>query len=433
MLSPVLGTAFFQLVGMGMTLLVGVQLARYLGPAQYGVYGTLIGIISVAAVLAQAALPQLLIRDLAPLDAHSEHGQIALVFKQAARVFVVSSVATLVIVALVMFGASGDGPESSRESWSWVFLLVIAFALLNFVSGALRGLHRVAMAQMVAAALRPAVFAAALLIAGLVGISMSASNALLIQFVSLVIVITTGVLLIKSHLPTMPRQQPTRFDAPSNWFSDGVPMMATELVRTLDAQVAILILAVLVTDADVGQYRVAISSAVIFAFPYTIATLILMPAFAKDYAEGNLEALEKRAQAGAWWSTGSTLLCLLLMLAFGENLVELAFGADYRASVPVLIVLGLAFLVQAILGQGAAVLNMCRRPTLVTKAYALGLVFTVATGIPLVQLFGYLGMGWAVLIGMATRSLFLWLCVRHAFRKNVALGMAFRRVWVGVN
>src|SRR3954451_21338917 len=59
-----LGSACVRMAGMLVTLLVGVQLARRIGPEGYGIYGTVMAIVALLVVPAQLGLPQLLTREL---------------------------------------------------------------------------------------------------------------------------------------------------------------------------------------------------------------------------------------------------------------------------------------------------------------------------------------------------------------------------------
>ncbi|MFV0279919.1 MAG: hypothetical protein ACK5JM_04050, partial [Rhodoblastus sp.] len=49
-IGALIGGAGVRLAGVAVTFLVGIQLARHLGPAEYGVYGTVIAVTSIAAV-----------------------------------------------------------------------------------------------------------------------------------------------------------------------------------------------------------------------------------------------------------------------------------------------------------------------------------------------------------------------------------------------
>jgi O-antigen/teichoic acid export membrane protein len=53
-----------RLSGAFVTFLVGIELARALGPAEYGSYGTVVAVATLLTVLGQLGLPQLATRDI---------------------------------------------------------------------------------------------------------------------------------------------------------------------------------------------------------------------------------------------------------------------------------------------------------------------------------------------------------------------------------
>ena len=51
-LRSTIGSVFVRAVGTVATFLIGIQLARYLGPEGYGLYGLVISVVAVLAVMA---------------------------------------------------------------------------------------------------------------------------------------------------------------------------------------------------------------------------------------------------------------------------------------------------------------------------------------------------------------------------------------------
>jgi hypothetical protein len=58
LIGATVGSAGVRLAGMAVTFLVGVQLARYLGPAGYGIYGSVMAVVTLLAVAARNLRPQ---------------------------------------------------------------------------------------------------------------------------------------------------------------------------------------------------------------------------------------------------------------------------------------------------------------------------------------------------------------------------------------
>ena len=69
-----IASAAVRIIGIGVTFLVGVQLSRYLGPAGYGVYGTVMAIAALLIVPAQLGLTQLATREIAVTISNGAYG-----------------------------------------------------------------------------------------------------------------------------------------------------------------------------------------------------------------------------------------------------------------------------------------------------------------------------------------------------------------------
>lgn len=75
LIKAVTGSGFIRVVGMGFGFLVGIQLARGLGPSGYGIYGLVMAFISILAVPVEFGIPSLLTREVAANLARSRWGK----------------------------------------------------------------------------------------------------------------------------------------------------------------------------------------------------------------------------------------------------------------------------------------------------------------------------------------------------------------------
>lgn len=165
LLAALAGSAGVRIVGIGLTFLVGVQLARTLGPEGYGIYGSVMAIIAIAAVPAQAGLPQLFTREVATPRPVAALGPLKTFLLAAAGW--VSAVAVLEMVLLGGY-AWWWGPSlgGAGEALHWGLPLVPLLALTALTLGVVRGLDYVVWAQAYDVLIRPVLFAGSLLLLG---------------------------------------------------------------------------------------------------------------------------------------------------------------------------------------------------------------------------------------------------------------------------
>src|SRR5690606_4848102 len=113
LMRSVAGSSGLRLVGMGFSFLVGIQLARGLGPEGYGIYGLAMSIIAMLTIPTEFGVPQLLTREVAAAQAVGDVGSIRAVIRRGRRMVLATSVvvACPVLARLPWAGKGvGSGP-----------------------------------------------------------------------------------------------------------------------------------------------------------------------------------------------------------------------------------------------------------------------------------------------------------------------------------
>lgn len=322
LISATLGSAGVRIAGMAVTFLVGVQLARHLGPVGYGIYGTVMAVVLILAVPAQLGLPQLLMRE---LSAYGEAGHNSRM-KGALVVFTVSvavGCATTMVIGYVAYHLwPQDKGASFQSSFYWGLVNIPLIAILNVVVSALRGFHGVIVAQVYDGFVRPALFAILLVATFFFAAHLDAALALalyaLAGLVALLMSIYHLFLIIPKQVLDAKASRHSR-----EWVASSVPMAGTELLRIYDGQYAVLLLGVLASIEDVGIFRVALAVAVFVGLPSTIINVVVMPYVAQLHAAGQRHQMQMvAAGSAAVMFFGSAILTVILFL-FGERLLSL--------------------------------------------------------------------------------------------------------------
>ncbi|MBV0913481.1 lipopolysaccharide biosynthesis protein [Anianabacter salinae] len=416
LIRAVLGSAGVRLLGMAATFLVGVQLARALGPDGFGVYGTVMAIVLLLAVPAQLALPQLLTRELASSGTPAYRARARASLTWFPLVVAVSSLTltALCLAALALW--PWDLSDAIRRTLHWAVWLVPLTAFLNLGVAAIRGFHHVVSAQVYDALLRPALFAALLIVAGVLGATMRPERAIALQ--ALAAIVTLALLIVHAARIAPPDLIASKGKAePGAWTAAALPMTGTEVLRVLDGQYPILLLGVIASLQEVGQFRVALAAAGFVGLPTTLITLVIMPHVAQFWAAQDKERMAKLAGGAALATFLSVLLMLIALVAVGRPLIGLLFGPDYLAAWPPLVLISTAFLISAAFGAVATILNMSGEERTVTVAYAVSPVVGAGTTLLLYPGLGLSAAGVGLILSELLKGLIL---VRRAQR---ALGV----------
>ena len=407
-LETAAGSFGVWIVGTTFTFLVGVQLARQLGPAGYGTYGTVMALISFLLVPAQFGLPQLATREVA---AGLAGGRLAVV-KGVISWFpwVVGGNSLLIVLigltVAVVFSLGQNGGTSL--AFLYGLTLVPLFALVNLLNGVLRGMHRTVLAQFLDALARPALYSASLYAMVQWSDGLDPGSALVVQAGTAVFVLLLCAIAIHKVLPE-PVRRSGKVVVARAWLRDAFPMALTEVFRTADGIFGVLLLGLVANAEDVGLFRVALSSALFVGLPMTIVNLVTMPWIAKFHAERDFVRLQRLLASASVAASVITIALTLVILIAGQPLIRLVFGADYLEAWAPLIILCLACCANASLGATAALLNMASEARVVTTSFATSLAIAVPVSIILCEYFGSIGAA----VGMLVSTLIRDVQMRH--------------------
>lgn len=403
-LRAAIGSAGVRLIGTAMAFGVGVQLARYLGPEQYGLYGTIMALVALLAVPCQFGFTQLAIRDLAVHSSRTDMPSFKGSIVGLSAGVIAATLLTLIVTSAVLYWVPLLPTE--RSIYAWLLLIVPIYALISFGTGALRGMGNVVLATSFDALLRPALFAGALfLVMHSVG-TLSTAHALGLNMLTAAMTMVLMVLAIIRYMPSHLGDQAGIY-RPRTWLAASVPMFSTELLRTLDAQVGIMLIGFNAIPAETGYFRVAAATALFFGLPITIINLIVAPYVARFYALGEKRRLQLLMAGATIASTVGTGSLVAVLFVAGAPLVVAVFGSEYREAWTPIVILALAHLASALCGSNQALLNMAHEEGSVTIGFLLGLAFTIVLSLVLVDRYGASGVAIAMLAGSVSRSLFM--------------------------
>ncbi len=401
-----LGSGFVRLASMALSFLVGVQLARYLGVAEYGIYGAIMSGVAIASTVIGLGVPPLASREAAIAVSRRDWPQLRGIVRWSLAV--VGGIGCLAwgVAAAGLLSFPGMVPDDLRFGVLVALPLVLVLALISVVAALLRGAGRLVGGQLFDGILLPALFALALASAFLLSDRLNAETALALQLVAaFVTAVAAG-----AWLAILLRRRATDARAVmrgQDWLRGAIPMGLTDVLRVLDAHLSVLILAMMVPVADVGLFRVALSCAVFVALPYSLFGTIAVPIVARLVTEGNSSALQRFASAASLSGSAAILVALLALWFVGEPLIKLVFGGEYAGAWSVLMILGLAHLLTATNGIAAGILTATGNERSVTRAFAASVAAGFAAVLALGWLFGIVGAAWAVVLAAAVRTALL--------------------------
>ena len=407
-----LGSAGMRILGMAVTFGVGVQLARYLGPEGYGVYGTVMAIAALLIVPAQLGLPQLVTREIASSVRRQSWSEARGVVNGYFGAVAAASVAMVVLglIAHWLWLQTHGGRAQSTQmvaAYYWGIAIVPVFALTNLAASVIRGLHRPVLSLFFETLLRPVLygivlFAAFAALGGVTAVLALSSH----------VWVAAGVLALVCvwmwlALPEQIRSANANYAAAPSWRRAATPMLTTEIVRVADSQYAILMLGLLVSIDHVGLFRVAVATGALLGLPGTLVNVVIMPYVVELKHANDTRRLQMAATGAAALNFAATALMTLIMYLFGERLLEIAFGRQFVPAWPALMAIGVSYSLRAFFGSAASILNMADGERTVALAYGLGLACGIPVTWVLTKYYGIAGAAAGMIVSAIVESVIL--------------------------
>jgi len=413
-----LSSLALRIAGLASTFLLGVVLARALGPASYGIYGLVTSLAALAMNAALLGTPQLAVREMAVRSARADWpGAWAL----ARNFLTATSLASLALGIVAVTGAylfGGSDPRAPGLSAIGA-VLAAAMSVTALAAAELRGLGQLFKGQFMDIVGRPA---AALLLTGAVlvaGIRLTSAGALWIQLVVSVVAAAVSLGWISRAM-----NRGKDAEAPSagwRWLKAALPLGVVDVLRQFDGTYGIILVGLLATAPDLGIYRVAVASTVLVSMPVTILHVILAPTVSRHYRFGEHAELQRLLRTASASMCAVLVPMLVVLVLFGRPLVLLVFGNVYADAWLPLTVLCAAQVVLGFFGMGPILLAMADSERHLTLIYLVAVSAGMVAAALLIPGFGALGAAAAQVLSTGTVAV---LSGRFA-RRRLGLGTTF--------
>lgn len=382
-------------VSMALTLVVGVLLARQLGPSGYGVYALAITVATLVGMLTEFGLPILVMREFAAAEARQSWGEARGLIRWADRVILGLSA----VLLAAFFGAALLFNFAQRSAFLatmiWAVLLIPLAGLAKLRGLALLSLGRTFASQFAVLVLRPGLFAMALAILWALPGGLGPAEAMAWQVVAAAAALLTVTTFFRRHRPASLRSAAPLTRA-SQWLTAAIPMGMTEGLRLLQGQMATLMLGALATTSAVGLFRVADSAALICLVPMTILNVVASPYFARLHAAGDKAELQRIVTAVAVITFVAVAAISLPLGIFAAPLLAFGFGVEFAPSATSFQVLLAGNVVATMLGPAVSLANMAGQERMVTLGTGIAVATVTVCLLLLIPQFGPTGAAVAV-------------------------------------
>lgn len=400
------GTFALKVASAGFNFVISLLLARLLGVAGFGAYSfalAWVGLLNIPSIL---GFDRLLIREVAVHRSRSEWGLMKGLLLRTSQLVLVASCAVALIAAGVAWLLSGSlEPRMLHAFWvAMVLLPLTALSLLR--QAALRGLHRVVSGQVPEMFIRPVLFI--LLVGGaylVFGTGMSASWAVGINAVALVIAFVVGAVMLRRSLPGAVKEERPAY-ATRLWLGSALPLMFVSGAQVINTRADIVMLGAIKGAEDAGVYTVATRGADLIAFVLLAVNAAFGPVVAGLYAAGERGRLQRVITRSTRFIFLASLPLAVCFMVFGGWFM-LIFGEGFARGATALAVLSVGQLISAAVGTVGVLLVMTNHERSAAIGVGIGAGLNVSLNAALIPAFGLEGAAIATMSSLVATNLLL--------------------------
>lgn len=405
----VIGVLCLNIIGTGLAFLINIFLARLLDVAGYGIYAYVTSWLSLLGIPAMLGLDRLITRNVAIYQTQAAWGLMKGLLYWANRAVL------LVSVGLALFAAGIAWTLVGQSDWHmlmtfWIGMFTLPFIALTALRQAtLRALHSIMSGQILEMLIRPLLFIA--LVGGVylllkkidvtwvMGLNLTAAGVTFIL----------GAYLLQRILPGATRVAPPVFQD-KIWLSDALPILLVTTLNVINVQASTLILGMIKGTEVVGLYNTAARGAHLIAFTLTAVNVVVGPTFARLYAAGEMQQLQRVVTRSSQGILFISLPLALGFIFFGRWFL-LLFGPEFIRAQFALATLSVGEFVNAAMGSVGILLIMTGHERDAAVSIGVGTVVNVVLSLALIPFWGLEGAAVATTLSLIAWNLLMAILV----------------------
>lgn len=374
-----------------------VILARFLNAGNYGILFLTISIVQSVRVIAEWGIAKSLAKHLSELRIHTP-SQVTNAIKFGAIVSVFSALLLGTLFHMFSENMSQLLDEPQATAYLEVGAIVLmGFALVKFFRLAFQGFEEIKHSALIYGlhGFLQLIFVCVLTFAGF-----GAIGALWGYAIASVITSSIGSILFYyvAYRPYKSNEEDIDWRLMTDIIRYAIPLTATRGANKIDGNIDTLLVGAILNPVAVAYYTLSKQIINFVERPAAIIGFTISPTIGSEQASGEGDQARHLYEKAI-----SNIFILYLPAALGiilvsESMVELVFGSEYLGAVPVLQVLSIFAILQAVVHISGQVLDFLGRAKV--RAYAKGLTATmnVLLTVILLPILGVVGAAWATVI-----------------------------------
>jgi len=412
-----LGGTAIGLISRVLLLIMHLLAARWLGPAEYGIFIYAIGLGMLFATLTPLGWHIAITRFLAEYQVKKQFDRMRGAVMTAEAIVWGTSIA----VSLLLYSLADTVIQDTKLILGVTLgaILILPLSLRRLRRRQLLGLDKVKEGLFLDEGLTPLLVLLALLLLPL----SSAVDLVIVFIVSAIFAVLVLSVKFYRYLPAEIHGVTTTYELKA-WMAIALPSILAMASRELINRVDILMLGPMASLADVGEYSAAYRLSYMLSFIPVIVGSVISARIANAYYADNLGKARQVFIHALVFSAAIALPIILVLAVFPDKLVQLLFGRDFEASAQLLQVLIIGQAINALTGPVSSVLVMTGRQGAYGVAIACMGVFNIVGNYLAIPVWGAIGAAAVTTLTIALLNIWtMTIVIRHLWgQKNTASG-----------
>jgi O-antigen/teichoic acid export membrane protein len=415
-----------RIAGSALAYLSIVQLARWMGGAQYGAFAFASSWLQLLVMPAGLGLHVAAVRFLPAYEASGNTGLIR-GFLSRSIMITFGSGCVLSVLALLVVILAGD-----RIDVDYRLPLLIAFigiplsALLTLGSQIGRAFGWVTSAYAPSQVIHPVLLLSAVFIALRGGTQPFASVVLSISIALVaVIVVIQGILYYRRIWPRI-RAVDSIFDN-KTWLNTAISLLLMDAFVALTLYTDIVMVGFYLPPSSAGYYHAAVRTATLVTFFITAIGGLAGPRIAHLFAQGKVAEIQALIRGVTPWIMIPATIAAVIIIAAGHQLLRF-FGAGFDSAYLPMVILVSGYFIASALGPAALLLNMTQHQTTSARIYGIAAVGNVALNAILIPVLSLTGAAIATALTTSCAAYALATAAHRKLAVNTAFFLARRQL-----
>jgi O-antigen/teichoic acid export membrane protein len=398
---------------MGAGLGISVLLARTLGAEEFGHYVFAFSVVTILSIPVQAGLPSLLTKSLPKYEVTEDFARLrGLLLFTVLFTLAFSGLALIAYWAVNLWLTQQFGGYAGRETVNLAILLLPFIALSTSVGAAVRSLGRLLVGQVIETGFRQFTLLAMLgaVALGAAGAQLSAKMAMQFHIAAAVVTTAVGgvVLVLGCSVLRGPAGVLMEW---RKWILTLVPLSLIAGLNIILSKSDVVMLRGLIGAEDVAIYFIANQLGNLVFLAGQAVRLVKGPMLSRAVQMKDLGTLQHVYSRGALFVFLFAVPAVVLLLLFGATIIGLVFGPEYRSAYPVVAVIAIGYVVQALFGNTELLLKVTDNEWLVMRAMILAIIANLGLNALMIP--------WLGALGAALASVTVTLCLKGYLAREI--------------